>query len=201
MFGRDRAKAAQIWEATMIFEEKTISSEYKYKGKILNLRVDKVTAPKGEATREIVEHNGGVGLLAITDEGKIVMVRQYRYAAGEAALEIPAGKLEEGENPMEAAIRELKEETGYSAGKVQFLFSYYNSIGYSGELMHTYLFTGLIPGEQHFDDDEAIEVEEYTPDEMVEMVRDGRIFDGKTIVAAYFLKDYFREHPELTANK
>ncbi len=181
----------------MIFEEKTIKSEYKYKGRILNLRVDRVTAPCGEAVREIVEHRGGVGLFAITNEGKVVMVRQFRYAVGDTALEIPAGKLEENEEPMEAAIRELKEETGYTAGKVEYLFSYYNSIGYSGELMHTYLFTDLTPGEQHFDADEAIEVEEYTPEEMVKMVSEGKIIDGKTIVAAYYLQNYFREHPEI----
>lgn len=181
----------------MIFEEKMISSEYKYKGKVLNLRVDKVTAPCGEATREIVEHNGGVGLLALTDEGKVVLVRQFRYAAGEVVLEIPAGKLEEGENSMEAAIRELKEETGYSAAKIQYLFSYYCGIGYSEELLHSYLFTGLTPGETHFDEDEALETVEYTPDEMIEMVMNGEICDSKTIIAAYYLKDYLAKHPEV----
>lgn len=175
----------------MIFEEKTISSEYKYKGKILNLRVDKVTAPCGEATREIVEHNGGVGLIALTAEDKVVLVRQYRYAAQEATLEIPAGKLEAGENPMEAAIRELREETGYTAAKIQRLFSYYIGIGYSEEMLHTYLFTDLTPGETEFDADEAIEVEEYTVDEMIEMVESGEIRDSKTIIAAYYLRDYF----------
>ncbi len=182
------------YKKIMIFEEKKISGEYKYKGKILNLRVDKVTAPKGQTTREVVEHRGAVALIPLTSENKVVLVRQYRYAAQSATLEIPAGKLEENENAMIAAIRELKEETGYSAGKIQFLFSYFCGIGYSTEVLHTYLCTDLSPGETDFDEDEAIEVEEYTADEMIEMVENGDIVDSKTIIAAYYLKDYFNKN-------
>ena len=97
----------------MIFKEELIESQRLYEGKILNLRRDKVTALSGTAYREIVEHNGAVAMVAITDDNKIVMVRQYRYACGRAVLEIPPGKIDKGEtDPLAAAVRELKEETG-----------------------------------------------------------------------------------------
>lgn len=168
----------------MTYEEKTLSSEMIYKGAILNLRKDKVTV-KGDATsyREIIEHNGGVGIAAITDEGKMLMIKQFRKAAEQVVLEIPAGKRETGEDPMITAIRELKEETGYSADQVTFLSSFYSSIGYSTEIIHVYLATGLKAGETNFDEHEAIELYEYEVADLKEMVINGEIIDGKTINA------------------
>ncbi|WP_206460810.1 NUDIX hydrolase [Anaerovorax sp. IOR16] len=168
----------------MTFEEKTISSEMIYKGAILNLRKDKVTV-KGEATsyREIVEHNGGVGIAALTPEGKMLMIKQFRKPAEQVVLEVPAGKRETGEDPMITAIRELKEETGYTADQVTFLSAFYSSIGYSTEIIYLYLATGLKPGETNFDEHEAIDLFEYDVAELKEMVINGQIIDGKTINA------------------
>lgn len=171
----------------MIFEEKTLSKEVIYEGKVLNLRVEQVTAPKGTATRELIYHRGAVALIPIKDDGKVVLVRQFRKAAEKVLLEIPAGKLEGDEDPMEAAVRELKEETGYTAESIEHLTSFYPAIGYSCERIHLYACRGLTAGETDFDDDEAIEIEEYSPAEMMRMVQSGEIEDGKTIIAAYYV--------------
>ncbi|MDO4553083.1 MAG: NUDIX hydrolase [Bacillota bacterium] len=168
----------------MIYREKTLESHRIYEGAILNLRRDRVLV-KGdrESWREVVEHNGGVTLAAVTEEGKIVLVRQFRYAAGKAVLEAPAGKIEKGEDPLPAALRELKEETGYTAANIKRLCSFYSSIGYSTEIIHLYLATGLTPGTTDFDDNEAIDVVELALPEARAMVLRGEIEDAKTIAA------------------
>ncbi|MDR0519619.1 MAG: NUDIX hydrolase [Clostridiales Family XIII bacterium] len=176
----------------MIFEEKTIESERLYEGKILNLRRDRVTTRSGESYREIVEHGGGIVIIGITDDGMIPMVRQYRKAAESAVLEIPAGKLEAGEDPLEAAGRELKEETGYTAERVRYLMGGYSSIGYSTEMLRFYLAEGLTAGETNFDDGEAIDVEEYTADELFSMVMGGDIIDQKTMVAVFLARELMK---------
>ena len=139
----------------MIFEEKTIKSDRIYEGSILNLRRDKVTVLHGTSYREIVEHNGGAVLAAITDEGKMVMVRQFRKPAERVMLEVPAGKIDPGEKPEETAKRELAEETGYRARHVRYLTEFYPSVGYAEEVLYLYLCTGLTPGETNFDENEA----------------------------------------------
>jgi len=169
----------------MIFEEDTISSERIYEGKILNLRRDKVHVHSGqESYREIVEHNGGVAIAAVTQEGKMVLVRQYRKAAGKVLLEVPAGKIEKDEDShLKVAIRELKEETGYTAGKMTFMSYFYTSVGYSTEIIYLYLALHLTPGETSFDEHEAIEIEEYSIDDLKKMIKTGAICDAKTIAA------------------
>lgn len=168
----------------MIFKEETIESQYLYKGKILNLRKDLVHSADGGVThREIVEHRGGVGLAALTDEGKMVLVRQYRKALSRDILEIPAGKLEEGEDPSWTAARELKEETGYTAGSMEFLGRFYPSVGYTTECIHLFLCRDLTPGEPEPDDTESIETEEYPLGELYQKALRGEIEDGKTLAA------------------
>lgn len=170
----------------MVFEEKTISSERIYEGAILNLRKDKVHVKDNNTSyREIVEHNGGVAIAAITNEGKLVLVKQFRKAAEKVVLEVPAGKIEKGEEEDhgKTALRELKEETGYTAEKIEYLTSFYSSIGYSTEQIYLYLATGLTPGETNFDEHEAIETYEYDIEELVSMVQQGKLEDAKTIVA------------------
>jgi ADP-ribose pyrophosphatase len=176
----------------MIVEEKTIESERVYEGAILNLRRDKVTVRNGVSYREIVEHSGGVVVIGLTREGKVPMVRQYRKAAEQAALEIPAGKLEKDEDPAEAAAREFREETGYVAERVRYLFGCYSSIGYSTEILRFYLAENLTPGETDFDENEAIVTEEYDPDELYAMAMRGELIDQKTIVAAMFAREVAR---------
>jgi len=170
----------------MIFEEKRVNGKVVFEGNILNVRVDTVTAPKGHAHREIVEHNGAAAAVAVTDEGKVVMVRQFRYAMGRPVLEVPAGKIDKGEtDPEKTMVRELKEETGYEASEVKYLGRINPSVGYSEELIYIYLMKGLVKGEQSLDDDEAVDVELIPFDELYEMARSGQIEDAKTIAALF----------------
>ena len=177
----------------MTFEEKTIKSERIYEGAIINLRRDKVTVQNGTSYREIIEHNGGAVLAAVTNEGKLVMVRQYRKPASRVMLEVPAGKIDKGESAESAAKRELKEETGYTAGNIEFLMQFYPSVGYSEEILYLYLCTDLTPGETNFDENEAIDIEEYEIAELQEMVMAGKIQDAKTIIAIMAVKTLLEE--------
>lgn len=174
----------------MIFEEKKISSERIYEGAILNLRKDTVTAPKGTAYREIVEHNGAVAIVPITDDGKLVMVKQFRYPTGKVILEIPAGKIDQGEtDPLLTAERELKEETGYIAKNLHYLGKLNPSVAYTEEVIHLYAATGLTPGETSFDDDEALDILEYDFNEAYQMAAFGKLVDAKTIAAIFMAKE------------
>ena len=172
----------------MTFEEKTLKSEKIYDGAIINLRRDKVTVQGGISYREIVEHNGGAVMAALTEDKKLIMVRQYRKPAGKVILEVPAGKIDPGEKPMDAAIRELKEETGYTASKVELLTEFYPSVGYSEEKLYLYLCTGLAPGETCFDENEAIDIEEIQLDKLFKMAMCGEIDDAKTLIAILMVK-------------
>ncbi|MFV0517786.1 MAG: NUDIX domain-containing protein [Aminipila sp.] len=168
----------------MTFEEKTISSEMIYEGAILNLRKDKVEVINGGTSyREIIEHNGGVGILAIKDNGNILMIKQFRKPMDKVITEIPAGKIEKGEDPYNTAIRELKEETGYTAKHTELLSKYYPSVGYSQEVLYLYLCTDLEEGETDFDEHEALDLFEIDLDEAFKMAVNGQIEDGKSAVA------------------
>lgn len=172
----------------MTFEEKTLKSEKIYEGAIINLRRDKVTVQGGTSYREIIEHNGGAVIAALTEDNKLVMVRQYRKPADKVMLEVPAGKIDPGEKPLEAAVRELKEETGYTAEKVEFLTQFYPSVGYSEEVLYLYLCTRLTPGETNFDENEAIDIEEVELDRLFKMAMSGEIDDAKTLIAILMVK-------------
>ena len=174
---------------SMTFEEKTIESELIYEGAILNLRRDKVTVPNGESYREIIEHNGGAVLAAVTDERKLVMVRQFRNPAQRVVFEVPAGKIDPGEDPIVTAVRELKEETGYTAGNVRFLTYFYPCVGYSEEKLYLYLCTDLVPGETNFDENECLDIEEWDIDELCNMIMTGQIHDAKTIISVFMIKE------------
>lgn len=178
----------------MIFEEKTISSERIYEGKILNLRRDRVTVINGTSEREIVEHRGGAVIAAVKDDGKMIMVRQFRKPSERVMLEAPAGKIDEGETePERTALRELKEETGYTAKHIRLLTRMYPSVGYSQEVLYIYLCAGLTPGETDFDDNEAIDIEEYPVETLFRMVMEGRIEDGKSQVAILMVRALLAE--------
>lgn len=168
----------------MTFEEKTLSSEMIYEGAILNLRRDKVEVINGRTShREIVEHNGGVAMIAIKEDGKVIMVRQFRKPIEKVIMEIPAGKIEKGEEPYNTAVRELKEETGYTAGKIEYLTKFYPSVGYSKEVLYIYLCTDLVAGETEFDENEALDIFEMDLDELFKMAANGEIEDAKTVIA------------------
>ncbi len=173
----------------MIQEEVTIKSEKIYEGKILNLRIDTIELPDKKYTkREVVEHSGGVGVVAITDEDKIVLVKQYRQAISKEMLEIPAGKLELNEEPRITAIRELKEETGYSTDNLKYITEFYPTPGYCNEKIHVYMADKLKPGEQDLDEHEYVEVVEMPFDEAYEKTLNGDISDAKTIIGILLAK-------------
>ena len=168
----------------MDYTEKTLACEELYRGKIIYVHRDTVALSDGaEAVREVVEHSGGVGVLPVDDEGNAWCVRQYRYPIGEHLLEVPAGKLEPGEEPLECAVRELGEETGFTAGKFTFLGELYPSPGYCHETLYIYLATGLTRGKAHLDKGEFLDVEQYKLDELYAMALRGGLPDAKTAMA------------------
>ena len=171
-----------------------VSSKTLYRGKLLDLRLDEVLLSSGRRVRrEIVVHPGASAILPIVEPGKILMVRQYRHPVGEVLLEIPAGTLKPGEDPMACAARELEEETGYRAGKLAHLATIYPAPGYSSETLHIYLARDLRKGVQALEVDESISVIEMSIDQVLEGIRDGGVKDSKTIVAIlyylFFIED------------
>ena len=173
-----------------MIEEKTISSDRVYTGKTISLKVETVEVPnRGYQKREIVEHNGAVGIVAITPENKVVLVRQYRKAVEKELWEIPAGKIEIGENPKECAIRELKEETGYSAENMKLIHKFYTSAGFSNQKIYIFLAENLIQGERNLDEDEFLEVHEIDKDEVYNMIARNEIEDAKTSIGMLLIKE------------
>ncbi len=161
--------------------ETTINKNYVYNGKIINVRRDDAALYNGKpCIREVVEHNGGVCVAAITDKKELLFVRQFRYPYSEVILELPAGKLEKGEDPFEAGKRELEEETGFVAGKYYSLGKFYPTPGYCGEIIHLYAASNLQETQINPDDDEFLELERITVDKAVDMVLAGEIPDGKS---------------------
>lgn len=164
-----------------------------YNGKVISLQVDDVTLPNGKsAKREIVKHPGAVAIIAVTAEGKLVLVEQYRKALERSLVEIPAGKIDPGENPATTAARELEEETGYGARQLTYLQSFATSPGFADEVIHLYLAKDLYILEEKaaLDEDEFVSLLEVTLEEAQEMVKDQRIFDAKTAFAVL----YFGQH-------
>jgi ADP-ribose pyrophosphatase len=164
-------------------KEQTQKRELIYSGKVIALTVDQVLLPNGKtAEREVVLHPGAVALLAENDQHEVLMVRQYRYATGEDLWELPAGKLEPGEKPHPAALRELAEETGFTAENLTFLYQMYTAPGFSNERLLLYQASGLHPAKAKPDDDEFISVQAFSREEIAHMVEQGEIKDGKTLV-------------------
>ena len=162
--------------------EKTINSKLLQKGKHFSFKIDKVQLPNGKTvTRDIVDHPGAVAIVPILDDGRILLVKQFRYATGKELLEIPAGTLEEGEAPDTCARRELREETGYTAGSMKKIISLYVAPGYSNELIHIYFATNLKLGEKKTEEDEDITTEAYGCDELLDMIEKNTIVDAKTV--------------------
>ena len=173
----------------MDMTEKKLSSRLVYDGRILRLRVDTVELPNGaQALREVADHPGGVAIVAIDNSGNVLTVRQYRYVFSRVLEEIPAGKLEPGEDPREAALRELREETGAVPERFAELGPLIVSPGAYGEVLYLYLAEGLDIGAQSPDEDEFLDVRRTPFDEMVRRVLNGELQDAKTV--AGILKVY-----------
>jgi ADP-ribose pyrophosphatase len=173
--------------------EKTVSAELIYHGKILNLHRDVVELPnKNHAAREVVEHSGGVCVLPLTDDDEVIMVKQFRYPFKEALLELPAGKLECGENPLTCGKRELREETGCTAESFEFIGKLYPTPAYCSEVIHMYLARGLSSGSNSLDEDEFLQVVKLPLNQVVEMICNNEINDAKTQLAILKAKLLFR---------
>lgn len=172
------------------FEETTIRTNPIFEGRIISLQVDEVRLPNGEtATREIVKHPGAVAVMALVD-GKMLVVEQYRKPLEKSQVEIPAGKLDKGEEPLDAAKRELEEETGYKAGSIRHLTSFYTSPGFADEIVHLYVAEDLARGKVNLDEDEFLDCEAITLEQAEDYMKQNRISDAKTILAVYAWKLY-----------
>ena len=164
--------------------EKTRTSQEIYNGRVVHLFRDTVTLPNGkQSVREVIRHSGAVCVIPITDAGEVVMVRQFRYPFATTLLEIPAGKMEQGENALACAMRELSEETGAQAEEWTELGVVYPSVAYLDEKIYMYLARGLTFGQTHTDEDEFLNVERHPLGEVLNGVLQGDIPDGKTQIA------------------
>jgi ADP-ribose pyrophosphatase len=154
-----------------------------YKGKIVTLHVDTIQQESGSTTiREVVLHPGGVTAIPVLEDGRILLIRQFRYPIGNFILELPAGKLDSGQTPIDTIARELEEEIGYSAGSLTHASTFYTTPGFSNESIHFFIAGDLTPTTQRLEEGEHITVEAYTLPECLEMIENGEIRDGKTIL-------------------
>lgn len=168
----------------MHLEEKTLSSEQIYDGRVVKLFVDKAELENGDiVTREMIKHPGGVCIVPLDGDNNVLMVKQFRYPPHKVLLEIPAGKLEFGENHRECGLRELKEETGCTCDEFTYLGNLIPTPAYDNEVIHIYLARGLHGGEQKLDSDEFLDVEKIPLVKAVEMVMNNEIADAKTQIA------------------
>ena len=173
--------------------EDVISSEDIYGGIFLKMKRDKVSLPDGEvAIREYLTHPGAVAIVAILNDGRVLLERQFRYPIDKACIEIPAGKLEIGEDHLSCAKRELEEETGYTATKWSYIRRIHPVISYSTEFIDIYLAEGLVPGPSHLDDEEFLDVFAAPLEQLIAWVEEGEISDVKTTISAYWLDRYRR---------
>lgn len=172
-----------------------VKSDVIYRGKVFNTLVDQIEYDSGnKSIREVAEHPGGAVVVPVTDEGKIVMVTQHRFPVNQVLLELPAGKLNKGEDPLVCAVRELEEETGYKSENVTPLGSIYTTPGYSTERLWIFLARDLKPGAHNREEGEfGMQVFEFSFDEVEEKIYNGEIVDGKTICGIFLAQKFFRD--------
>lgn len=176
------------------FFEKTLSTEKKYEGLIVNVRLDTVELDDGsKALREIVEHSGGVAVVAMEEDGSVYVVRQFRKPYNRVMTEIPAGKKNENEAPLDCGIRELKEETGITADEYIYLGSVYPSPGYVEEEIFLYLALGLHHGDSRPDEGEFLKVEKRHISALVSDIMENKIYDAKTVIGLLKAEKYYKE--------
>lgn len=186
------AKSRKLTQTAKVLTSKTL-----FKGKLFNVTSDRVVEPNGvTATRNVVRHSGSVVVLAVDDSGReprVLLERQYRYAARDYLWELPAGRIDEGERPLAAGKRELREETGYSAKSWRRILFFYPSPGFMDETMTVFLARGLKPGKAQPEEDEKIEYEFVPLAEAVRMITNGKICDGKTIAGVLWSREHLRQ--------
>ena len=172
----------------MVYEEKTVGKESIYAGRIINVEKLSVELPGGHrADREVVRHSAGVVCIPISDDWRICMVEQYRIPFDCTMLELPAGKMDiDGETPLDAAVRELKEETGYTADSMTEVVRAASSPGFCDEILHVFAARGLHKGEAEPDEDEFLDIKHFGIDELLRMIKDGKIRDAKSVIGIYY---------------
>ncbi len=169
--------------------EKALSSQLLHEGRNFDFLVDEVELPNGHVTqRDVVRHPGAVAIVPILDDGRVALIRQFRYATGKTLLEIPAGTLEQGEPPLECAARELREETGYDAKELEPLLRCFMVPGYSDEVIHFFVARSLSVVGDDPEIDEEITLELYSQEEVRKMIEENVIEDSKTIVGILYMK-------------
>ena len=173
-------------------QERKLSSEKKFDGKLIKVTYDVAEVNGKEAWREVVHHPGASAVVAIDEENRIIMEKQFRYALNDYLLEIPAGKLDAGEDPLVCAKRELEEETGIIASEWISLGTIATSPGFCNEVIHLYIAKGLSKGEIHWDEDEYVEVERYTFDELLQRIKEEKIKDSKSLSALLLAMPYLK---------
>ena len=173
-------------------QEHKLSSEMKFDGKLIKVTYDVAEVNGKEAWREVVHHPGASAVVAIDEENRIIMEKQFRYALNDYLLEIPAGKLDAGEDPLVCAKRELEEETGIVASEWISLGTIATSPGFCNEVIHLYVAKGLSKGEIHWDEDEYVEVERYRFDELLQRIKEEKIKDSKSLSALLLAMPYLK---------
>lgn len=169
---------------------KRVSREELYKGKIFTVAEDTIEFPDGSQTKwDVLLHDGAAAIVPVDDDGNIVLVEQYRCVKDGMILEIPAGKLEKDEDPAICAARELEEETGYKARKIQKVGAIYSAVGFSDEVVEIFVASGLEEGTMNLDEDEYVNVKKFTLKEVIDMIINGQIKDSKTISAVFMVKE------------
>lgn len=169
----------------------TINSQVAFNGKIIDVKVDTISLPDGKtAKREVVVRGDATAIVPIDEKGNVILVEQYRHPVGDIVLEIPAGMLEEGEDPKACAIRELEEETSFITNELTYITTMYPTVGFCTEKLHIYLAKNLQQGNFNFDDDEFIEVKKLPLEEAINMIYTGEIIDSKTIVGLLSCKKF-----------
>jgi len=179
-----------VTEKLVSKKPQVLSSEIVYQGKVFGIRRDEVIEPTGvRTTREMITHPGSVVVLPVLPDGRILLIQQYRYAARQFLWELVAGRMDEGETPIEGAARELKEETGYHAKRLKIFLEFFPTPGFLEEKMYLLLAEGLTPGKAEPDEDEKIMARAYTRKQLEEMLRKGKLRDAKTIAGVlYYLR-------------
>jgi ADP-ribose pyrophosphatase len=172
-------------------EYRTLSSKYVYQGHNIRLRLDNVQLPSGrETVREVIEHNGAVVIIALDEDKNVLLVSQFRHAAGKELLELPAGGIDPGETPEQTARREMQEETGYNPDKLESMGGFYSAPGYAAEFLHLFLATELMPARLIAEDTEEIKLVRVPLRDAVEMIRTGEIEDAKSIAGLLYYSQF-----------
>ena len=174
---------------------KKIKQDLIYKGRIIELYKDTVELPNGKQVEwDFVKHKGASGIVAVDEEGRIYLVRQYRNSINRMSLELPAGGINVGEDPKNAALRELEEETGYKAGRIEHLIDITTAVGFTNEVLYLYVATDLVKTEQNLDEDEFVTIEKYELNELISMILRGEIQDAKTVAGVFAYREkYLKE--------